>query len=57
MKKTVIFLVAMILSGGASAQWKAQTAETYEKTYRMAFVVSKEARSVFKNSSSVVNLS
>ena len=41
MKKTVIFLVAMILSGGASAQWKAQTAETYEKTYRMAFVVSK----------------
>jgi len=41
MKKTVIFLLAMILCGGASAQWKAQTAETYDKTYRMAFVVSK----------------
>ncbi len=41
MKKTVIFLLAMILCGGVSAQWKAQTAETYEKTYRMAFVVSK----------------
>jgi hypothetical protein len=41
MKKTVIFLVTMLLCSGATAQWKAQTAETYDKTYRMAFVVSK----------------
>jgi len=41
MKKPVLILLAMILCGGAHAQWKAQTAETYDKTYRMAFIVSK----------------
>lgn len=41
MKKTVIFLIALFLSIAADAQWKAQTAETLEKTYRMAFVTSK----------------
>ena len=40
MKKSVITLLAMLLCTGATAQWKAQTADTYEKTYRMAFVVS-----------------
>lgn len=40
MKKTVIFILGIILCGGVSAQWKAQTAETYEKIYKMAFIVS-----------------
>jgi len=41
MKKPVIFLLTILLCGAATAQWKAQTAETYDKTYNMAFVVSK----------------
>jgi len=41
MKKSILFLSALLLYGAANAQWKAQTAETYEKTYRMAFVTSK----------------
>ncbi len=41
MKKSIIFLSAILLCSAVSAQWKAQTAETYEKTYRMAFVTSK----------------
>ena len=40
MKKTALFILAMFICSGASAQWKAQTAETYDKTYRMALVVS-----------------
>lgn len=41
MKKSIIFLSALMLCIAANAQWKAQTADTYEKTYRMAFVTSK----------------
>lgn len=41
MKKSIIVLLAIMYCGAANAQWKAQTAETYEKTYRMAFVTSK----------------
>lgn len=41
MKKSILFLSALLLFGAANAQWKAQTAETYDKTYRMAFVTSK----------------
>jgi hypothetical protein len=41
MKRTVIFLLTILLCGAATAQWKAHTAETYDKTYRMAFVTSK----------------
>lgn len=40
MKNMVVFLAAMLFCSAASAQWKAQTAETYENTYRMAFVTS-----------------
>jgi len=40
MKKTVIILSVILLCSASSAQWKAQTAETYDKTYRMAFVTS-----------------
>jgi len=41
MKRLLVFLLVTILFGSISAQWKAQTAETVDKTYRMAFVVSK----------------
>ncbi|MRS05465.1 hypothetical protein EG832_19960, partial [bacterium] len=41
MKHIVIVIMALLLGGYANAQWKAQTAETYDKTYRMAFTVSK----------------
>ncbi|MDX9728263.1 MAG: hypothetical protein RBT50_03270 [Bacteroidales bacterium] len=41
MKKSIIFLSALMLCIAVNAQWKAQTADTYEKTYRMAFVTSK----------------
>lgn len=41
MRKSILFLSAVLLCIAADAQWKAQTAETYEKTYRMAFVTSK----------------
>lgn len=40
MKNIVVFLAALLLCSSASSQWKAQTAETYDKTYRMAFVTS-----------------
>jgi hypothetical protein len=41
MKYILTILLSLLLCSYASAQWKAQTAETYDKTYRMAFVVSK----------------
>ncbi|MCU0459758.1 MAG: hypothetical protein MUE37_11815 [Bacteroidales bacterium] len=41
MRKSILFLSVVLLCGAANAQWKAQTAETYDKTYRMAFVTSK----------------
>lgn len=34
-------MLTLFLGGYANAQWKAQTAETFNKTYRMAFIVSK----------------
>jgi hypothetical protein len=40
MKNMVVIVAALLLSSVASAQWKAQTAETYDETYRMAFVTS-----------------
>ena len=40
MKNAVVIVAALLLSSVASAQWKAQTAETYDETYRMAFVTS-----------------
>lgn len=41
MKNIVTIMLALFLGVCANAQWKAQTAETFEKTYRMAFIVSK----------------
>lgn len=41
MIKNILFLTLLFLCGAANSQWKAQTAETYNKTYRMAIVTSK----------------
>ena len=41
MKKTVVFLASLLLGSTAFGQWKAQTAETYDNTYRIAYVTSK----------------
>ena len=41
MKKIVFLLATTLFCSVAGAQWKAQTAETYEQTYRIAFVTSK----------------
>jgi restriction endonuclease len=39
--KSIFVCLALILSGSTVfGQWKAQTAETYEKTYRIAYVTS-----------------
>lgn len=41
MKNIIAIMLTLFLGGYANAQWKAQTAETFNKTYRMAFIVSK----------------
>jgi len=41
MKKIIALITFTLLAISASAQWKAQSAETYEQTYRMAFVTSR----------------
>lgn len=41
MKNIIAIMLTLFLGGYANAQWKAQTAETFDKTYRMAFIVSK----------------
>lgn len=48
MKQISIFLSALFLCNISNAQWKAQTAETYEKTYRMAFAVSKSGEETLR---------
>jgi hypothetical protein len=40
MKKLIAVLTLILLFIPANAQWKAQSGETYEKTFRMAFVIS-----------------
>lgn len=41
MKKIITGLTVLLLCISASGQWKAQSGETYDKTFRMAFVISK----------------
>jgi hypothetical protein len=41
MKKIIALMTFTLLASAASAQWKAQSVETYEQTYRMAFVTSR----------------
>lgn len=41
MKYVLTIILSLLACSYTNAQWKAQTAETYDKTYRMAFVVSK----------------
>lgn len=40
MKRIIGFLILLLLYSSASGQWKAQSGETYEKTFRMAYVTS-----------------
>lgn len=40
MKSIIVSSALLLLAGTLSGQWKAQTAETYDKTVRMAFVTS-----------------
>ena len=40
MKKLVIYITALIVCSSAYGQWKAQSGETYGKTFRMAYVTS-----------------
>ena len=41
MKKIIVLVLLTLLAVAASAQWKAQSVETYDQTYRMAFVTSR----------------
>lgn len=41
MKNIIVCLALLFLGSSAYGQWKAQTAETYDNTYRIAFVTSK----------------
>jgi hypothetical protein len=40
MKNIIVFLTVLLLCGSSYGQWKAQTGETYDKTFRMAYVTS-----------------
>jgi len=47
--KNIIFCLALsLLSIGAYGQWKAQTAETYDNTYRIAYVTSKSGNGTLR---------
>ncbi len=41
MKNIIVGLTIVLLCNPAVGQWKAQSGETYDKTFRMAFVISK----------------
>ncbi len=41
MKNIIAGLILLLLSATVSGQWKAQSGETYDKTFRMAYVTSK----------------
>jgi len=46
--KSIFFCLTILLCGSASAQWKAQTAETYNKTYRIAYVTSRSGNATMR---------
>jgi len=47
--KNIIFCFTFLLLGGAAyGQWKAQTAETYDKTYRIAYVTSNNGKGTLR---------
>jgi len=47
MKKT-LFCLTLLLCSSAYGQWKAQTAETYNKTYRIAYVTSRSGNATLR---------
>ncbi len=48
MKNIIFCLILLLLRGAAYGQWKAQTAETYDKTYRIAYVTSSNGNATLR---------
>jgi uncharacterized protein (UPF0297 family) len=46
--KNIIVLLTLLLCSSAYGQWKAQTAETYDKTYRIAYVTSRSGNATLR---------
>jgi hypothetical protein len=46
--KNIFICLAILLCSSASGQWKAQTAETYNKTYRIAYVTSRSGNATMR---------
>jgi hypothetical protein len=48
MKNIIFCLTLLLLCSAAYGQWKAQTAETYDKTYRIAYVTSNNGKGTLR---------
>lgn len=48
MKKIFVCLTLLLLYGSAYGQWKAQSGETYDKTFKMAYVASKSGNETLR---------
>lgn len=46
--KNILVCLTILLCSSAYGQWKAQTAETYDKTYRIAYVTSKSGNATLR---------
>jgi len=46
--KKILFCLTLLLCSSAYGQWKAQTAETYNKTYRIAYVTSRSGNATLR---------
>jgi len=48
MKNIIVCLALLLLGSSVYGQWKAQTAETYDNTYRIAYVTSKSGNATLR---------
>jgi len=48
MKRITVFLTLLLFFGNVYGQWKAQSGETYDKTFRMAYVTSKSGNETLR---------
>ncbi len=46
--KNILACLTILLCSSAYGQWKAQTAETYDKTYRIAYVTSRSGNATLR---------
>ena len=46
--KNILVCLTILLCSSAYGQWKAQTAETYDKTYRIAYVTSRSGNATLR---------